>query len=286
MDARSLLLLALGLVAVAFVAFWGRALVAESRRVRPTGWELVVGVITDFFDTLGIGSYATTTTLYRARDTVEPGEIPGTLNVGHAVPTFAQALIYTELVEVEPTTLIGMIGAAVAGAWLGASVVTRLDKVQVLRGMGVALLVAAALTAGRAADVLPGGGVATGLAGGTLALGLAGNFVLGALMTLGIGLYGPCMILVGLLGMDPKAAFPIMMGSCAFLMPLANVRFIQAGRYAPGAALGLTLGGLPAVLVAAWIVQSLPLDVVRWLVVAVVTWTAASMLRQAQAAPA
>ncbi len=63
-----------------------------------------------------------------------------------------------------------------------------------------------------------------------LVLGLAGNFMLGALMTLGIGLYAPCMILVGLLGMNATAAFPIMMGSCAFLMPIASAKFVQKQR--------------------------------------------------------
>jgi uncharacterized membrane protein YfcA len=116
-----------------------------------------------------------------------------------------------------------------------------------------------------------------------------GSVILGALMTLGIGLYAPCMILVSLLGMDPKAAFPIMMGSCAFLMPVASARFIQAGRYSPRVALGLALGGLPGVLIAALIVKSLPLTAMRWLVVLAVIYAAFTMLRSAMqrtAAPA
>ena len=130
-------------------------------------------------------------------------------------------------------------------------------------------------------DLLPPGGDATGLHGGLLYIGIAGNFVLGVLMTIGIGLYAPCMILVSLLGMSPKVAFPIMMGSCAFLMPGASVRFVRREAYAPRAALGLTLGGTPAVLVAAFIVKELPLDVVRWLVLGVVLYTALALLRAA-----
>ncbi len=114
-----------------------------------------------------------------------------------------------------------------------------------------------------------------------LAAGLAGNFALGALMTLGIGLYAPCLILVSLLGMQPKAAFPIMMGSCAFLMPIGGVRFIRKGSYSKAATLAMTLGGVPAVLIAAYIVKALPLDTVRWLVVVVVVYTASMMLRSA-----
>lgn len=100
-------------------------------------------------------------------------------------------------------------------------------------------------------------------------------------MTLGIGLYGPCMILVSLLGMNPTAAYPIMMGSCAFLMPVANIQFVKKGKYDMRGALGLLIGGIPAVLLAAFIVRSLPLSAVRWLVVIVVTYTAIMMLRSA-----
>jgi uncharacterized membrane protein YfcA len=108
------------------------------------------------------------------------------------------------------------------------------------------------------------------------------NFVLGALMTLGIGLYAPCMILISLLGMNPTAAYPVMMGSCAFLMPVASIRFIKSGRYDPRALLGLLVGGIPAVLVAAFIVKELPLTWVKWLVIVVVAYTAISLLRTAR----
>jgi uncharacterized membrane protein YfcA len=101
-------------------------------------------------------------------------------------------------------------------------------------------------------------------------------------MMLGVGLYAPCLILVSLLGMSPLAAFPIMMGSCALLMPVGGIRFIRSGRYNLNAALGLTLGGIPGVLIAAYIVKSLPLDWLRWLVLIVVLYAALQMLRSAQ----
>ena len=248
----------------------------------PSAGALTVGFVTNFFDTLGIGSYAPTTSVYKVFKMVPDRLIPGTLNVGHTPPVIVQALIYTAAIEVDPTTLVLMIGAAVAGAWLGSGVVAGLPKRQIQIGMGVALLVAAALFAWRN---LGGEGTETGtigLAGIRLALGLAGNFVLGALMTLGIGMYAPCMILVALLGMNPRAAFPIMMGACAFLMPVAALRFIQRDSYSPRASLGLAAGGVPAVLAAAFIVKSLPLTLLRWLVVAVVLYTSLTMLRSAR----
>jgi len=120
-----------------------------------------------------------------------------------------------------------------------------------------------------------------GLTGVWLLVGILGIFALGALMTLGIGLYAPCMILISLLGMNEKTAFPIMMGACAFLMPVGSIRFIKRARYDWKAALGLTIGGVPGVLVAAFIVKSLPLTAVRWLVVVVVLYTAAMLLNSA-----
>jgi uncharacterized membrane protein YfcA len=246
---------------------------------RPSAYELAVGAITDFFDTLGIGSFATTAALFKLRRTVPDRLIPGTLNVGHALPTVAQALIYIAIVRVERVTLTLMIASAALGAWLGAGVVSRWSTRTVRLAMGLALLAAVLLMLAQQAHLFPAGRDAFGLHGGRLAVGLAGNLVLGALMTLGIGLYAPCMILVFLLGMNPTAAFPIMMGSCAVLMPVASARFIARGAYSPSAALGLTLGGLPAVLVAAWIVRSLPLEAVRWLVIAVVTYAGGAMLR-------
>jgi uncharacterized membrane protein YfcA len=147
--------------------------------------------------------------------------------------------------------------------------------------MGCALLAAAALLLRQLLVGTPAGAGGTSLHGATLVAAVAGNFLLGALMTVGVGLYAPCMILVTLLGMKATAAFPIMMGSCAFLMPFAGLRFVRAAAYAPPAALGLTLGGIPAVLVAAFLVRSLPLDVVRWLVLGVAVYTALAMLRAA-----
>ncbi|MEO5768928.1 MAG: sulfite exporter TauE/SafE family protein, partial [Polyangia bacterium] len=213
---------------------------------------------------------------------VEDEDIPGTLNVGHALPTLAEAFIYIGLVKVDMTTLVSMIASAVAGAYLGAGVVARWPRQKLQLAMGLLLLVAAAIIVLRQLALVPGGGGALGVSGARLAIGLAGNFLLGALMTLGIGLFAPCMILVSLLGMNADTAFPIMMGSCAFLMPVASLRFIRSGRYDLRAALGLTLGGVPAVLVAAYLVTSLPLGAVKWLVVVVVVYTAAAMLNSAR----
>jgi uncharacterized membrane protein YfcA len=290
MDPKNLLLAGLLLITVAYLAFWVR--VARQHRhegrVAPGPVELAIGFISNFFDTLGIGSFATTTSMYRLWNIVRDEKIPGTLNVGHTPPTVTQALIYITIVAVEFQTLALLIGSAVAGSWLGAGIVSGLPRRKIQIGMGTALMVAAVLmtiTAVQAFDpsiqILPPGGTALGLTGPKLIIGCGVNFVLGALMTLGIGLYAPCLIMISLLGMSPTAAFPIMMGSCAFLMPTASVQFIRKERYDLRAAIGLAIGGIPAVLIAAFIVRSLPLAYVRWLVVVVVVYTATALLRSA-----
>lgn len=282
-DPKFLLLGALLIVTLVYAAVWVKGVRRSGDKVeRPGLRESAIGFITNFFDTLGIGSFAPTTALFRAWRIVPDEKIPGTLNVGHSLPTVAQALIYIVIVRVEFFTMASLIAASVLGAWLGAGVVARWPRRRIQIGMGTALLVAAGIFAMTNLNLLPGGGTALALEGPRLAIGLAGNFTLGALMTLGIGLYAPCLIMIGLLGMNPKAAFPIMMGSCAFLMPTASIRFIKAGSYDLKAALGLAIAGVPAVLLAAYIVKSLNLTAVRWLVTVVVLYTAVTMLATAR----
>ena len=286
MDAKTLLLIALAFFAVFYVVIVG-ARVARQRAMQagalwPSWGTTVTGFMTNFFDTLGIGSYATTTAIFRKWRLVADELIPGTLTVGHTAPVIIQAYIFTTLVPVETTTLLTMIAAAVMGSWIGSGVVVKLPRRSIQLGMGLALTGAAILMALSVAKLIPGGGTDLGLTGTKLAVALVGNFVLGALMTIGIGMYAPCMIMIYLLGMNPTAAFPIMMGSCAFLMPTASYRFIKADRFDFRAVLGLAIGGLPAVLIAAFLVKSLPLDWVRVLVVIVVLYTATGLLRSAR----
>ena len=342
LDPRNALLAVLAIVALTYVALIVRATIrgkAAGEPAAPSPGEVAIGFVTNFFDTLGIGSFATTTAAFRlrltpaqkraatggvllvaivgallvrwlwpntifsqsiwfgltlvllviafafvfwSRGSVDDGQIPGTLNVGHTLATIAQAFIFTKTVPVDPMTLVMLIAAAVLGAWVGAGVVAKWSKRRIQIGMGIALLAAAALLLMTLTDRNPTAGDLYKLTGAKLAIAFAGNAVLGALMTLGIGLYAPCMIMIYLLGMNPKAAFPIMMGSCAFLMPVASARFIRERRFDLRASLGLVLGGVPAVLLAAYIIKELPLTVVRWLVLVVVVYTAVGLLRAAQ----
>ena len=283
---RTLLYVALTAVTVVFLTVAART-VRRSRDggepgyAHPTPLELLIGFVTNFFDTLGIGSFAPTTSWFKLQRVVPDEKIPGTLNVGHTPPVIAQAFIFITIVQVDLLTLTSMIAAAVVGAWFGAGVVAALPRRVIQIGMGAALFIAAVTFTAANLGYAPVGGEALGLRGAGLAAAVVANLVLGALMTLGIGMYAPSMIVVSVLGMNPVVAFPIMMGSCAFLMPAAGMRFLRAGAYSLRASLGLAIGGLPAVLIAAFVVRSLPLTMLRWLVVIVVTYAATTMLRSA-----
>jgi len=163
-------------------------------------------------------------------------------------------------------------------------VVARLPRRSIQVTMGVALLIAGTVFAAVNLGMLPGGGIAMGLVGWKFGLAVGVNFILGALMSAGIGMYAPCMITLALLGMHPLAAFPIMMGCCALLQPVASLRFFQTGAFSWGTSFGLALGGVPGVLIAAYVVKSLPLIALRWLVIVVIAYAAGAMLRSAMRA--
>lgn len=267
-------------LAIAFLVALLRA--AHRRRaLRPNTEAIALGAVTNFFDTLGIGSFAPTTAYLKLRGLVPDSFIPGTLNTGHALPTVVQALVFIHLVQVDPLLLAACILAAVGGAILGAPLVVRLPVRIVQAIVGVAMLIAAGLYAMANLDLLPAGGDALALRGPLLVVAVAVHFLLGALMAFGIGLYAPSLILLSLMGLNPAAAFPVMMGACAFLMPVTGMRFVRTERIDLRVVLGLAVGGVPAVLLAAYVVKSLPLATLRWGVVVVVLYAAALLLRAA-----
>lgn len=271
----------------ALMAFYYYVFIKDYKQVKAAG-ELdeisipkvgFVGFITNFFDTLGIGSFAPTVAFNKLlKMGIRDKNLPGALNVGDTLPVMCEAVIFTTVIDVEPITLVSMLVASAIGSWLGAGIISKLDEIKIQKIMGLALLITGVLMALSALNLMPGGGEAIGLTGIKLAIGIVGNFILGALMTAGIGLYAPCMALVYFLGMSPAVAFPIMMGSCATLMPVCSVKFIKEGAYPRKASLLLGLFGAIGVFIAAYIVKSLPLDILRWLVIVVIFYTSISML--------
>jgi uncharacterized membrane protein YfcA len=272
---------ALGVVNLIFVTAWVRRGHEHPWRERPTFGDVLIGLATDFGDALGIGSFAPTTALYKLRGSPADELIPGTLNIGHNAAAFAETLIFTTVVAVDPMLLAIMVASASLGAWLGAGVVGRLPRRAIQIAMGAALLAAAVFLAMSNLGAFPAGGTAMDLSGWRFGVAVGVNFVLGALMAIGIGNYAPSVVLLSLLGLHPLGAFPIMMGTCGIVQPIAGVRFIRSGRFAWGPALGLVLGGVVGVLLAVYVVKRLPLQVLRWGVIVVVTYAAASLLRSA-----
>lgn len=274
----------------AFTAFFGFSYFKDISKAKsensfedvPTWKPAATGFVTDFFDTLGIGSFAPTVAMFSAlKMNISDRLIPGTLNVCHTIPVVLEAFIFTTVIEVDPVTLICLIAAAVIGSYLGAGVIARMDERKIQIIMGIALAITALLMLLSQLGLMPGGGTATGLSGVKLGIGIIGNFILGALMTAGVGLYSPCMAMVYFLGMSPDVAFPIMMGSCAMLMPVASTKFIKEGAYAKKTSLFITIGGVLGVFIAAFIVKSMPINILKWVVIVVITYTSITMLRKA-----
>ena len=285
MEPKNILILLLIVIAIAFHAFWYMTERARRNRqqgsLKPTGTALGVAFIANFFDTLGIGSFATTTSMSKLWNVMPDEKIPGTLNVGYVMATVVQAVIFMTIIEVDFMTLVSIIGAAVLGAFLGAGVVSGFNRRQVQVGMGTALLVASGLMVLSMSGQGPAPGEALGLTGAKLGIAVAISMVLGSLMMLGIGFYGPCLIMISLLGMDPRVSYPIMMGACAFLMPSGSIQFIRKGSYDLRTAIAFLIAGPLAVLIAAPLVDKIPLFYLRILVLVVVLYTAVRMLMSA-----
>ena len=241
----------------------------------------VIGFVANFIDALGIGAFAPIVAMSKfAKMKLKNKEIPAMLNIGCCIPVMTEAFIFTTTIKVDPTTLVVMLAAAGLGSYVGAGIISKMDEKKVQLVMGIALFITAILMFLGLPwiDLLPGGGNEIGLSGVKLVIGAVGNFILGSLMTAGIGLYAPCMALVYFLGMSAKVSFPIMMGSCAVLMPVASIRFIKEGNYPRKATLGITIFGVIGVLIATILVKNLPMDIMKVLVVIVIIYTSYSML--------
>lgn len=279
----------LGLLAVLLVYYlfyFIRDLVAERKNLGGGNWLIagLIGLVTDAMDTLGIGSFAPTTMLLEATKQLDNDrQLPGTLNVSHTVPVIIEAFIFITVVKVAPLTLFSLVIAAIVGSYIGSKTVSKLPEKKVQFYMGIALIVTAALMALKQLgllDLLGTGNHLTGLTGVKLIIGIVGNFILGALMTIGVGLYAPCMALVYMLGLSPLVAFPIMMASCAGLMPVAGTNFIKSGDYARKVSLGITIGGVIGVIIATRFVTGLNMNVLTWIVIVVVLYSGFTYIRK------
>jgi uncharacterized membrane protein YfcA len=272
-------------VVLAVATLWFLVTLGRAWRAQPGPPSIegvLVSAVANFFDALGIGNFATTTPYLKFRRLIpSDAMIPATMMVGYALPTVAEAFIFTNAVKVDPVLLVVAITACVAGAIVGVRVAARLPVNPIRVVMGLGLLVAAAGFSLSNLGLMPPGGTATSLAPLPFAIVVAASFCFGILVNLGVGNFAPTLVLVSLLGMDPRAAFPIMMASGALLVLVAGQRIIRTRPLNLPLVIGMSLGGIPAVLVAAFVVKSLPITQLRWGVVVVVTYAAGVMLHAA-----
>lgn len=247
------------------------------------GYNVLVSGVVNFFDTLGIGSYATATSAWKFNKSVRDDLIPGTLNVAFVIPMCVEATFFIQKVEVDSLTLILMIGSAMAGSVIGAKIISRLNIRIVRIIIGIALCTVATITLCKINEIGPFGiiGTARGLSGSTLVIGVIAIFILGVLMTAGIGLYAPCMAVILLLGMSADSAFPIMMGASAYLCLSCGITFIKEGKYQRAVAIPMLISGSIGVLIAGFIVKSLPLLVLTYVVCVVMVICAVMFFRDA-----
>lgn len=244
---------------------------------KPWTGLLGTGFITNFLDTLGIGSFAQQTAIFKIFKLVDDRLIPGTLNVGNTFATVSQAFIFMKVIPVDPVTLVSLSVAAPVGAVLGAGIVVKMSRRKIRLGMGIGLMVVSLFILAGLLNLLPLGGNAIGLSGWKLATVIVMSFIFGALQTIGIGFYAPCMAMVFTFGMDPKTAFPIMMTATAMLMVAGSSRFIKEHVYDRKVSLALTISGVVGVFLAAYVVRSLPVEMIKWLVCIVVFYTSITM---------
>ncbi len=253
----------------------------QKKHMIPTA---ITGFVANFLDTLGIGSFAPSSAAFKLTRSVDDVLVPGTLNVGDTVPVCVEAFLFFGFVEMDVITLVLMLVASVAGSILMASIVSKFDRKKVRYTLFIGLFILATVILMKVLGVGPFGTVGTelGLSGIKLVIAVVGNFIFGALMSIGVGLYAPCMAMVLALGMDASCAFPAMMGSCAYLMAFGNgPKFIKEGRYDMVASWTQAIFGALGVYVAYAFVKSLPLDVLTKIIVAIVYLTAFLYLRDA-----
>ncbi|MGG0921607.1 TSUP family transporter [Leuconostoc suionicum] len=246
------------------------------------GLGMLIGFITDFGDTLGIGSFATTTAAFRMTNYIDDDrKLPGTLNAVHAIPVMFQALFFITAVKVELTTLLPMTTAAVIGAYVGTHVTKKWHAPTVQRVMAITLLIAVIIMIVRMITT-PGSNNSMGvhgLHGWWLILGIVFNFGIGVLMTMGLGNYAPELIFFSLMGVNPAVAFPVMMLDAALIMPTTALNVIKMDRVSWRGFAGVAIGGVLGVIVAAKFFTSMDVDLLNKLIVVVALWTIFGLLR-------
>ncbi|MGT2666869.1 sodium:solute symporter [Streptococcus rifensis] len=279
---RSIQLLLIGLI-IWVVLLIRTHVLAHKINLKERFWTgFFIGYVTDLLDTLGIGTFATTTALFKATRLVEDDrKIPATLTTAHVIPVIVEALCFITIVKVDMTTLICMSLSAFSGALVGARMTKSWDTRRVQKILGALLIIAAIIMVYRLITN-PGEGLSEsvqGLRGIKLIIGMVFDFCVGLLMTMGLGNYAPELIFFSLMGINPAVALPVMMLNAALIMVAGAKSFIQSDRVHWPGVLGIIVGGILGVLTAAMFLTQLDVNHLKLLVVFIALYTGGMLLR-------
>lgn len=239
----------------------------------------IVSFFMFFLSTFGISDFAIGSSLYPKAKWVSDKKLPGTLNTECVIPVAVMALAYISNIEVGLLTLVTAIVCQVVGAYVSPRYVTKLPANQIKRFVAAGLFIAAGLILAGKFGIYPSGGELSSLEGGSLILFAVLCMLFGALNNIGIGSYALTMATVYAMGLNPSIAFPIMMGACTFSVPIGSMQFIKLDSYSRKITLFTSTFGVLGVLVAAFVVKSLDVSALLWVVVVVVLYSAITMLK-------
>lgn len=241
-------------------------------------WTPLAQIVIYFLSTFGISDFAISTALYPKMKWVTLKKLPGTLNTQCVIPVFVMSLAYITNISVGIKTLLVCIICQVVGAYIGPHFVVKLSE-RVIRNFVIAgLLIATFLILAGKLGWISSNGTANELYGWKLVLTGFLMFIFGALNNIGIGSYALTMATVYAMGMNPVAAFPIMMGGCTFSVSVGSMQFIKLDDYSRKITL-FSVFGIIGVLLAVFVVKSLNTSIIQWIVVVVLLYSAISLYR-------
>ncbi|WP_294121705.1 sulfite exporter TauE/SafE family protein [Sphingomonas sp.] len=244
----------------------------------PKPETMALAAVTNFLDTLGIGSFAPTIAWFRFRKMVPDRLMPLTMFIGYTIPAILQGVIFLTLIDVDPVLLFGCIVAIVVGGYLGVPIAARSPVRLIQAIVGVALLIAALFFVFANLQLLPVGGTANSLPPVLTVGAIVANLIFGILLSFGVGNYAPSLAMFSLMGMDPRLSFPIMAAGAGFSGIAAGYQCVRKVKLDWRVVLGLTIGAIPSVLFAAFIIKKAELELLRWLVAVVVTYAGLTLL--------
>ncbi|MFR5585763.1 MAG: hypothetical protein ACLTLQ_19785 [[Clostridium] scindens] len=240
----------------------------------------IMGFVLNLLDTLGVGSNATQMAFFKLTKLSPDEHLPANGNVIFAIPVGVEFLLFLDIVEVDTVTLITMLVSSVLGAIVRGEDCQQAAGEYLEKDPGCHTALRSGdsdLQVKRIRSFWHDGG-RNRTYGRQARYRHCSQFCIRSIDDLRGRAICTIMALCALLGMNISVAFPIMMGSCAFLMPPASVEFVKSGKYNRPAAAIATITGIFGVLAAYYIVKSMPITLLTWIVAAVLIYMSISFV--------